>query len=318
MTTAAVPIDTVSIDVVMPTYNGAAYLGAQLSSLQHQTHMPRRVVICDDGSSDSTGLILRRWQKSWSAIDLVETDQPQQGATRRFHHLLTTVAGRGDLPDLLAFCDQDDEWFEDKLERAAAWHRQQDAAVPALYCSAAVLTDQRMVPVGQSPKWRREPAFRNALVENIALGCTIVLNRAALELLNRDWPRGVIAHDWWAYLVVSGAGGQVYFDPEPSLNYRQHNRNAIGMAHSALGQLIGRIRRIATGQMPPLLAQARGLADAYGDDLTPEARQQLDRFINVQKTTGNRLTALVAPVVRRQRLIDNLVLRLMLAFGTLR
>ena len=38
----------------------------------------------------------------------------------------------------------------------------------------------------------------------------------------------VVAHDWWAYQLVSGAGGTVIYDPEPLVAYRQHSGNLIG------------------------------------------------------------------------------------------
>src|SRR6185436_21171576 len=70
-------------------------------------------------------------------------------------------------------------------------------------------------------------AFENALVENIAIGCTVVINAAARELLLRCTPERPVMHDAWAYLALS-AFGHVFFDPQPRVGYRQHGGNAFG------------------------------------------------------------------------------------------
>jgi hypothetical protein len=67
------------------------------------------------------------------------------------------------------------------------------------------------------------------LTENIITGCTAALNRAALNLVRNPGDVELIYfHDWWLYLVVS-AFGEVHADPEPTVLYRQHGGNAIGM-----------------------------------------------------------------------------------------
>jgi hypothetical protein len=84
----------------------------------------------------------------------------------------------------------------------------------------------------------RQPSFPDALVQNIATGCTIVLNRQAVELINAFNPPQRSYHDWWCYIVVSAADGRIIADDEPVILYRQHRSNAIGLARSPLERAI--------------------------------------------------------------------------------
>ncbi|MEO0394303.1 MAG: glycosyltransferase, partial [Pseudomonadota bacterium] len=292
------------------------YQGLQITNLEMETSPPLRVLVRDDQSTDSTPLVLRHWAEDWSAIHLLPDDQQKRGATGSFQHLIRTVRADEDSAPLVAFCDQDDEWLPEKLERAAQWHQDLgDPSQPALYCSRARLANANLEPFGYSPLWPRSPSFPNALVENIALGCTIVLNRAALALLDHEWPPGVITHDWWAYLRIIGAGGVVHVDPEPSLLYRQHGRNAIGMASNPIGQFVNRVKRLSAGRMPALFGQAAALQAVDDGALTPDAQAQLVRFLQLDRGGDYQFSPLFSNAFHRQRRVDGVMLRLMMAFG---
>jgi hypothetical protein len=109
-----------------------------------------------------------------------------------------------------------------------------------------------------------------------------------------------VMHDWWAYLIVSGAGGRVLYDPEPMVRYRQHGRNQIGAAVGALRRtanaadmLGGRMRRW-NDQNLRALATVRPL-------LTPENTRTLDAFEAArQGSMGSRVAALRRSGVYRQ------------------
>jgi len=130
--------------------------------------------------------------------------------------------------DYFAFADQDDVWDADKLQRAVSALSTAAQNRPALYCSRTRLIDEQGGPVGLSPLFTRPPGFANALIQNIAGGNTMVFNRAARELLVAFGDVDVVSHDWWVYLVISACGGEIFYDSEPSLDYRQHRGNQIG------------------------------------------------------------------------------------------
>ena len=163
-----------TVHVLMSTFNGEAHLKQQIASIFEQTHAAR-LFVRDDGSTDSTRRLLAelttgRRAQWWSGQNL--------GATQSFFRLFEQCSKSA---EYIAFSDQDDVWLPAKLERAIAALRNIDRKEPALYCSSATITNDRLQPIGLTPLWPKPPAFGNALVENIATGCTVVLNRPAIH-----------------------------------------------------------------------------------------------------------------------------------------
>ena len=182
--------------------------------------------------------------------------------------------------EYVAFADQDDVWLPAKLERATIALSNAGQRRPALYCSSATITDERLKPLGTIPAWPCQPAFGNALVENIASGCTIVLNRPAIDLLTHGPPlRHAPYHDWWCYLVVS-AFGSVIYDSKPSLLYRQHRNNVIGATPSPVKRLFNKVaRQFKQDSLAIILARAEEFARRYGWRLSPRKAASLNALL---------------------------------------
>lgn len=216
------------VAILLATYQGERYLPEQLDSFARQTHTNWRAWASDDGSTDSTLAILQSYQAQWAPKKLTMLKGPAQGSSRNFVSLTHNPSIQA---DYYAYSDQDDIWEDNKLERALAWLKTQDASKPALYCTRTRLVDANNKEIGLSPNFRRPPSFANALMQNITGGNTMVFNDATRRLLYRvSADTEIVIHDWWVYLVVTACGGTVHFDPEPGLRYRQHGGNLIGMA----------------------------------------------------------------------------------------
>ncbi len=130
--------------------------------------------------------------------------------------------------DFFAFCDQDDIWFRDKLTRAIGFLSQIRPETPAVYCGRTEIIDETGNSLGYSPLFALKPSFRNAIIQSIGGGNTMVFNRAARELLQRAPDAVPVSHDWWTYQAVTSVGGVCHYDPVPTLAYRQHNSNTMG------------------------------------------------------------------------------------------
>lgn len=235
---------TATVAILLSTYNGAAYLSAQLDSLANQTCQDWVIYASDDGSLDATLDILRNYQRKLGKDRLVILKGPRQGFAANFLTTLKYAQGRA---RYFAFCDQDDHWEPHKLERALEWADAHAHATPALYCSRTRLIDAQGQPIGFSPLFRRAPSFANALVQSIAGGNTMVFNAATAALLCLKPPHvPIISHDWWAYIVVTGCGGTVHYDEQPSIGYRQHGNNLIGSNSSVRDRLV-RLQRMLKG-----------------------------------------------------------------------
>ena len=113
-------------------------------------------------------------------------------------------------------------WYKDKLERALTWLATVPADVPALYCGRTELVSDDGRSYGFSPLFTRPIAFRNAIIQSLGGGNTMVFNKAAKRLLETTGKLEVVLHDWWMYQLVSAVGGAIHYDPQPTLKYRQH------------------------------------------------------------------------------------------------
>lgn len=230
------------VTVLMALYQGAAFLRPQLDSIADQDDVDWRLIVSDDGSTDEGPAMVRDFAgRRPGRVTL--RDGPRGGAAANFRALLRAAPAG----DLAALSDQDDVWLPGKLARAAEVLASLPAERPAIYCSRVTICDRALAPVGLSRLPRRPPSFRHALVQNMVQGNTLVLNPAALRLVQTaDMVAGdVVMHDWWIYQVVSGAGGRVVYDPTPWVQYRQHGGNVVGANDGARSRAasLGRMLR---------------------------------------------------------------------------
>ena len=100
-----------TVDVVMCTYNGEKFLREQLDSIVGQTYPIHRLIVQDDGSTDSTVEIVREYAARHPFIELYVN-----GRNLGFHLNFKTAVMRA-TADFVAIADQDDVWFADKIER---------------------------------------------------------------------------------------------------------------------------------------------------------------------------------------------------------
>ena len=265
------------IAVLLATLNGEAFLDEQIASLAAQDVSRLDVVASDDGSTDGTLSILRDWQARWTKGTFTIVSGPGQNFAENFRALLCLL---DDQVDYVAFSDQDDVWDTDKL--SAAIRALEEEAGPALYGGRTRLVDARLRPLGLSPLFGRPPHFRNAIVQSLAGGNTMVLNRAGFVLVSASARRtGFVSHDWWCYLIVSGAGGRVYYDPVPRIAYRQHGNNAVG-DNSGIRARLHRMRLLLDGQFKRWNDANLAALDACADMLTDETRTTLEHFRSIR------------------------------------
>jgi hypothetical protein len=150
--------------------------------------------------------------------------------------------------DLYAFSDQDDIWLSDKLERPVSYFdKSNESQLPQAYGTRTQIVDDVLKPLGFSSEFKLPRSFRNALVQSISGGNTQVFNVAAKQLLEQAGLQKVISHDWWLYQLVKGAGGIFYYNPAPSLLYRQH-ADAVSGSNNSFSSSIERIRFVFKGR----------------------------------------------------------------------
>jgi glycosyltransferase involved in cell wall biosynthesis len=301
-----------TVAVLISTYDGEAFLAAQLDSLAGQQGVAVQVFARDDGSRDGTLRVLAAYADRWPQLA-----HPLVGDNLRPARSFMTLLGSvPDDFDYYAFCDQDDVWLPDKLARAVGQLQTDPPSAPALYCSNVLCVDQALNALGP-PRRNGDPRFEHLLFENIAFGNTVVMNRAARRTIVSHPPqRGMIMHDWWCTLVIS-ATGRVIYDETARILYRQHDRNSIGATRSRLVEIARRVRTFFRNPSGfwPTHSQATEFLRLYGDQLDPARRRLVEGFVRSRKSLVGRIGfAAFGGMVRSNRL-DAVMGRLLVLAG---
>lgn len=296
-----------TVDILLATYNGEPFLEEQLDSILGQTHRDWRIVVRDDGSSDATPEILRRYAaRDPGRIRIVKDGRGNLGVKENFSTLLRLA----EAPYAMT-CDQDDVWLPEKIAACLAKARElesrfgQDMPVLA-HCDLRVVDrDLREI----HPSYRRyqhiDPnnsrRLRRALLQNPAIGCGNLFNRRLAEL-SAPVPPDARGHDWWLSLIAAARGRIGHVNGALAL-YRQHGENDNGAKNWSLPAvarklltdgpgMVRRNRSILRGSQ----RQAGALLALHGEFMSAEDRQVVARYASIAERD---------PLSRRVDLIRN-------------
>lgn len=216
------------ISIALATYNGAGHLEEQLQSLASQTLLPHELVVSDDGSTDGTLEILRRFAAEAPFSVKVHINPQRMGYTDNF--IQATLLCEG---DWIALCDQDDVWLKSKLheissvasgDTALIVHPVQPVDAELRAIEAQSVTTR--VKFGKGP-------FRLATFGYFS-GLGVVFRRDLVNFIthrprfpDRHDMSKEAAHDEWICALADALGSTKKIDKELVL-YRQHENNTCG------------------------------------------------------------------------------------------
>ena len=262
------------IQVLLATLNGASFLEQQLDSISSQTAGEIDVLASDDGSTDRTLEILAARKSQWNKGAFEIVTGPGRGFAQNFRSL---VERSDDSSEYFAFSDQDDVWMPEKLEQAVRFLARYKTK-PCVFSSASILIDETGTEIGTPSSCRRGPGFRHAILQNIAGGNTMVMNREAFNLLRKTSHQiGKLSHDHWLYIIVTAVGGHFEHSETPTLFYRQHANNAIGIKRgSFFKKHMWRLNRYMTGRVRARTDACLNAIEESRELLTDDAKRVLD------------------------------------------
>ena len=215
------------IDVLMATYNGEKYIKDQLDSILNQSYKNFRLLISDDGSTDSTVKILNEYSSKDNRIKLF-IQKENLGVIKNFEFLMNQVEN-----EYFMFSDQDDIWDEQKIEKSL--NKIKETNSDLVYCNLEVV-DENMQTLSESywklkgfeHKVEKYNNFESLYLNNYITGSTMLVKK---EMLNKILPlihdSKYILHDYWIALVVS-KNGKISYIKEQLVKYRQHKNNEVG------------------------------------------------------------------------------------------
>lgn len=271
------------VQIVVATYNGAAFLEEQLASIQSQTYQDFRVEICDDGSTDETREIAGAFCKNDNRFTLHENRQ-NVGYVKNF-----LMGIRRSRAEYIMLCDQDDIWQKDKI--AVTLEAMQQEEKTAQEAPVLVFTDATNY---DSKTGENKGSFHknshldtkkvdsaHLFMENKCIGCTIMVNRNIQPFLC-ELPEEIRVHDWWLALICSHFGKIAYVEKE-TLLYRQHGANMIG-GTSFVAYIKKRLSAISDQRAALLATYRQGAAfvRVFADRMPPSQREVAECFARLQ------------------------------------
>jgi rhamnosyltransferase len=303
------------VAILMSTYNGSKYLEEQIESIENQTYEDITVFIRDDKSQDNTFEIIENLKQKYSNIIVIPSDKNLRPA-KSFLTILKSVSNYGEF-DYYAFADQDDVWLKEKVERAV--HKLEELNnndIPLLYFSDTMLVDKDLNRIKNVRKIKPEKIKpMNALIENIATGCTQVFNNKLKELLekiNLDEIEENFLHDDLAYKIASLTGIVVY-DTNSYIYYRQHEGNVIGNSSTYLDKIQKRIKN--RKKIVRLRSKiAKYILSNFKDNIKPEYLADLELIANYN---FKRIKLLFNFNISRLDILDDLFYRIAIIFNSL-
>ena len=272
------------IAVVMATCNGAAFIEKQLHSILQQTLQPDLIIIRDDASEDATFEILTRFANQ-PGFNISQNPQ-RLGVNENFAKAVA------DVPDgyLIAFCDQDDYWLPEKLEKSVQLliSLTPDPTQPAMVYSNLMLMNEAGELIHTSVHQQRgqhryEHVWDTFLFGNMVSGCTIVMNSAMKSNMAALPAQQDFIYDAWLAMAAFGFG-KIAQLPQPLIHYRQHTQNVTFADHRARNRMERWINHWqnswkANTYLQEEIQLAKAFYSMYANRLSVDKRKSLENLI---------------------------------------
>lgn len=221
---------SLTLSIAMCTYNGMPYLREQLDSIAGQSRLPDELVVCDDGSTDDTIVVLEEFAGRAPFPVRIVRNPENLGSTHNFEKAIGLCNS-----DIIALSDQDDIWLPSKLQSLISLLEESPQAGMAF--SNGELIDEESKPIGISlwdlvmfrsegeQDFRRHWETRALIRRNYVTGATLAFRSMFRELIS-PIPDGWV-HDYWIACILSAVSDLVFID-EPRILYRMHHEQQIG------------------------------------------------------------------------------------------
>ena len=221
------------IEILLSTYNGEQFLSEQIESIITQSFTDWKLIIRDDGSTDSTKSIIDHYCRLFpEKIFKLNGRTDNIGVIRSFELLLSECKS-----DYIMFCDQDDVWLPNKIEISFQEIKRLEsmytANYPLLVHTDLIVVDEELRTVNSSfwsfTQLNPDIIEQNKYflgIANCVTGCTMLFNSAAKKVA-LPFPNNCLMHDAYIALTVKKHGYMAHI-AEPTIKYRQHSKNKLG------------------------------------------------------------------------------------------
>ena len=297
------------IIICMSTYNGEKYVKEQIESLLNQTYNNIEIYVRDDGSKDNTIKILEEYEKQ-NKIHFIKGKNV--GVVKSFYECLQLAYNNA---DFFAYCDQDDKWHEDKIEKAITKLSEKSQEIPLLYFSEFNYCDENLNFLNKSNINKKGTSFQNSIVECLSFGITEVFNKKLAEKILNSGTDNICFHDWWAYMISAGIGKVIY--DEATVEYRRTGNNVSPSGKVGIQLQIYRIKKFLFGKyFKNIREQINKYKVQFSKELNKENKKIIDLF-SIKYSFIKSIKKVFYPKMFRQNIIDEIMCRVLFLFGRL-
>ena len=302
------------VNILLATYNGSKYLKEQLDSLLAQSYPNITIYIRDDGSTDDTIAILKKYMADSSSsrkIILLDNQGDNLRCPGSFYEILRNCSPA----DYYAFCDQDDIWYPDKIKWAVEkLESQANRHIPTAYFSAYEYYSDTGEFLHHSPTQKSHIHLTDVLYYTPASGFVIVFNEAARQQLILNVDPGEELHDRWL-LRSAACFGKIIYDPRSSASHIRHS-NAVTAEDSTDSSLIRSFLRneIAGTAMTDSKLYLKHFQTVFADRLSDSEQKTLTLF-TAPNNLPRQIRKLFYPKRLRARLAGEVAIRILFLIG---
>ncbi len=270
------------IKVILCTFNNFVYLKQQIDSILNQKKVETFIEIFDDSPKEKN----KELEEIISGFpnDRVKIS-PGTKTSYADNFLYSLINSDSSFP-YYAFSDQDDVWEEWKIFNSISKMKKFEK-VPCLYGSRTIITDEDNNKIGESKNFYRPKKFENAIVQNVAGGNTMLINKPLklfIEKINLE-KELIVSHDWTLYQIVTGSNFKFIYDNAFSVRYRQHGGNQVG-SNLSISQIFKRANSLLNGDFKNWNTRNLLFLQRNREFLSDTNKSVLDAAIQIRNSNG--------------------------------
>lgn len=216
------------VSVAMATYNGEKYIAQQIDSILNNLRKNDELIISDDGSTDDTVKIIKKFISKDRRVKYVEG--PKKGVKLNFDNAIRNCTG-----DYIFLSDQDDVWMPNKVSTVLKTFQDNDCS---LVVHNAKMVDASLEDIGMTLY-----EFRNSgagilknIIKNSYVGCCMAFD-AKLKDKILPIPGNIEMHDQWIGILCEKYGKSIFIN-NFLIQYRRHGNNVSRLTHYPIGKMI--------------------------------------------------------------------------------
>ena len=302
------------VNVLLATYNGEKHLKKQLDSIANQTYRNIDVYIRDDGSKDGTVEFVKEYiatnisEKNFYLID-------SKGINLRCPGSFYEIAKSCEPAKYYSFCDQDDEWYPEKIQWAVERLEKENNQELLVYFSACDYKYEDGTFIRKSPMQNENMELHEVLYNTPGSGFTIVFNENARKKLIEEQVLGEELHDRW---IIRGAVcfGKVIYDKRSTAAHIRHEEAVTAGDSDNKSLLVHFINNELKGDSAKKDKEALVyFYNCFKDELNEKQKKILEIFASEKKSPILWLQKLFYPKKLRTRLPGEIALRILFFIG---